>query len=255
MDWKTRLVIWTIISIPALTGFPIDRFSVEIVGGVGAGWLGYSILSHTAISNMVGYRRYVWILTLTVWITLPVVLGGALISSLIHLTQLNDMTFQAVRGAHYLKLCITMMTVVPLAMSLIAIIPFGKIEQELLFRKTGLSRRQVRLLMFLRVFTHILYSVIPNVLDVLREEGMIRNRFHNPDFQTTGLPLHRRCRICLDQAGLWTRYMRHVAIECICSSVQYIPLWAVELSQLAEYQPVDDHTNNRFRSQNDESSE
>jgi|GEM_PF-793128 hypothetical protein len=254
MDWKTRILTWALISIPAFTGYPLHYFHLEIVPGINAGWLGYSLLMHAVIFRMTGHGRYLWMLTLTVWITLPVVFGGALISSLVNLSRLNDMSFVAVRGAHYLRLCITMMTVVPLAMSLFAIIPFGQIEQRLLFRKAGLSRRHVRLLMFLRVFTHILYSVIPNILEVLREEGMIRNRIHNPVLQTTGLPFHQRCRIYVHRTGLWIGYMQHVVIACICASLQYIPLWAVELSLLSGYQPVDGHFNNRLRSETDEPS-
>jgi hypothetical protein len=115
-----------------------------------------------------------------------------------------------------------MLTVVPLATGLVAIVPFGSIERRIFTSPSGIGPRQVRMLMFLRVFTHILYQVIPTVLEGLREEGI----FSRP--KTPGRAGGRVRRI-----RLWIGYLRHVCIECICSSLRYIPLWAAELSELA----------------------
>jgi hypothetical protein len=218
-----RVLVWTVLAIPAMTGFPLDRFSQEIVSGADAAWILYGLVCQGMIRWMIGIERLRWILALAVWVTLPVVFGGAAISALMHPSSLLDIESMARRGSHYLSLCITMLTVVPLAVGMVAIIPFGNIERRIFGDPSGIRLRDVRILMFLRVFTHILYQVIPTVLEGIREEGVFSRGI--PSRQ----PIGRIRRI-----RRWIGYLRHVCIEAICSSLMYIPLWAVELSELDE---------------------
>ena len=78
-------------------------------------------------------------------------------------------------------------------------------------------------MIILRVFTHIVYFVIPNILEIVREE-----RF---GAQTDPTVPHVR----------WARLRRlliDLSVEAICASIRYIPLWAVEIAALPEPETV-----------------
>ena len=80
--------------------------------------------------------------------------------------------------------------------------------------------------MFLRVFSHIFYFVIPNILEVIREERVfpiIAGRRKIPG--VASLALRRRLSIMI-------RILIQIGVEGICAAVRYVPLWANEISRL-----------------------
>jgi hypothetical protein len=121
-----------------------------------------------------------------------------------------------------------MLTVVPLALALVAMIPFNNFERQLLLRPEGISSFQKKMLMVLRVFNHTVFFVVPSLLEVLREErSMIQGQTTPAGNDKTG--------------GIkWSRFKRlgelvtYLAVESICAAVQFIPLWAYEIGRLPE---------------------
>jgi hypothetical protein len=98
-------------------------------------------------------------------------------------------------------------------------------------------------LMFLRVFSHIFYFVIPNILEVIREEGVLTGRgLLTPGQINKKPPLLKRLRKI-------TQALVYIGVESICSAIRFIPLWADEISMLP-----DKHTLNIIK-QNNESPE
>ena len=88
-------------------------------------------------------------------------------------------------------------------------------------------------LMFLRVFSHILYFVIPNILEVIREEGMLPGTGKAGGAQTGAKPpLSRRLKNMVQT-------LVNIGVESICSAVRYVPLWAEEISRLPGYTGAD----------------
>ncbi len=129
-----------------------------------------------------------------------------------------------------------MVVVIPLVLSMVAVLPFHRLEHHILQSKQGVRTSEKIILMFLRVFSHIFYFVLPNILEVVREEGVLtRKRVLAGGQQSDRLPLSRRIVVML-------RMMIIIGVEAICSAIRYIPLWAEEISELPGYNKKKHHT-------------
>ena len=127
-----------------------------------------------------------------------------------------------------------MLTVIPLALSCMAIVPFHDLEHKLLEKRRGVSKTEKFFLMSLRVFNHIVYFVIPNILESIREERHYKrwaqSHLNADDMSAkSGKTFHMKSQL----AGL-IKEMIQLGVEGICAAIQYIPLWAVEISQLPD---------------------
>jgi hypothetical protein len=229
MNWRHKLLLQLFLAIPAFSGYPLTQFDGEIVSGLSYAAVFYFIIVNASVRMLQGSRRYANIVAVTALITLPVVFSGAIISYLLYLFGPSRPGIDPfVFGAHYLKLCITMLTVIPLALSLVASLPIHAIETRLLTQASGVSASQKKLLMALRVFNHIVYYVIHDILEVVKEERRLRPAL----LPRRDIPLQERIRSLPAGFKNVIRELIQIAIEGICSAIQYIPLWAVEIAQL-----------------------
>jgi hypothetical protein len=230
LSWRIKLGILAIIAIPAFTGYPLKLFDHLIIAGITTGWLGYGAVTHGVLALVLGPAVWGICLSIAVMIMLPVVFGGALISYLLYVLGVGDAVGPDGYSAHYIGLCITMLTVIPLANGLISVIPVHRIENKLLMRKEGVYLREKAALMFVRVFTHIVFFVIPSVLEIVREErqknepGRIDG---NRIVADSSNPVPMRHKITNT-----VRMLVYLGVEGICASIQYIPLWAEEIAAL-----------------------
>ena len=234
MNWKLKFYLFVIMSVPAFSGYPLNWVDSEIIPGITKGWFLYFLLINSSVLIVNGKRFFENTLAIAALISLPVVFLGATISYMIYWVGLGYADGPSAYSSHYVSLCMTMLTVIPLSLTMIAIVPFHEFEHNLLKSRSGVSKQQRFFLMFLRVFNHIIYSVIPNILETLREE-----RYHSQwadrelrpksDLSLTGRgrSIHRKLKDLI-------REMIQLAVEGICASIQYIPLWAVEISQLPD---------------------
>ena len=234
MNWKLKFILLFILSLPAFAGYPVVLLDSELIAGLTYGWVSYLFLVHAVILSINGRQFYANILAVVALISIPVVFVGGSISYLIFLLGLGYESGQSAYSPHYLSICITMLTVIPLALSLIGAVPFQRFEHKLLQNKAGVSKIEKSMLMFLRVFNHIVYFVIPNILETIREEGHYR-RWMEGGLRLSSEPLGAR-KIWVVKSKILTliKDMIQLAVESICASIQYIPLWAVEISQLPE---------------------
>jgi hypothetical protein len=232
MNWKLKFLILIILSVPAFTGYPVASFEAEILPGITYGWVIYLLVVNLFIWIITGRQFFPNVVAIAVLIAMPVVFVGAGISYLMFLSGLGYASGAAGYSAHYVSLCITMLTVIPLALSMVAIIPFQDFEQNMLSRETGVSKIEKFALMFLRVFNHIVFFVIPNIIETIKEEATYKKWVdHSLSASASG---SRRSRLQLIRrrlTGLF-REMIQIGVEGICASIQYIPLWAVEIAQL-----------------------
>lgn len=234
--WKIRILLLLVAAIPAFTGFPLDRFDYAIIPGITAGWLFYWVASNLMVMAVSGRRLHANFITVAALITLPVVMTGGTISYLLLLAGWGEPGGQAAYSSHYVRLCITMLTVIPLGIALVAAVPFQAIEHKVFTSQSGVTRLQKYLLMFVRVFIHIAFFVIPNTLEVLREErlfGYRRQSTEAPPGAAGGgwfYDLKHRLEMLI-------KVLTQIGIEGICSSIQYVPLWAVEISKLTDKKP------------------
>lgn len=233
MNWKYKFCGYLILSIPAFSGYPLTVFDAELLSGITIGWVAYLGVVFLFILAINGSFFLANILAITAVITLPVVFAGSAISYFISLTGLGYADGQSAYSAHYVALCISMLTVVPLALSLVSVIPFHDFEQNLLKNRGGVSRIEKFALMILRVFNHIVYFVIPNILEALREEGRFRQW---ADYRSHGISAGGRSPLRLFRY-MFNRLLKdmvQLGVEGICASIQYVPLWAVEISRLPD---------------------
>jgi hypothetical protein len=234
MHWKLKLSLFVILSVPAFSGYPLNLVDSEIISGITKGWILYFILINSSILVVNGKRFFENTVAIASLIALPVVFLGAAISYMIYLSGLGYADGPSAYSAHYVSLCITMLTVIPLALTMIAVVPFHEFEQNLLKSGSGVSKPQRFVLMFLRVFNHIIYSVIPNIIETLREERHYNQWAGRELMLESDLSLSDRGRSIHPKLKNLTREMVQLAVEGICASIQYIPLWAVEISQLPD---------------------
>lgn len=230
MHWKKKLAILLIAAIPSFSGFPLKHFNAEVVPGFSWSWAIYLFGIHLILRSLLGRYRYGKITGVAVLITLPVVYSGACISFILWMVKAGSQADAFSFGSHYLNLTVTMLTVIPLSLSMVVLLPFSLFEQQLLQSLKGVTPMEKRLLMAMRVFNHIVFDVLPNILEVLREERYANRKFNQSYEYETKISLKRiRARLIRMNSK-----MVQIGVEGICAAIQYIPLWAVELSELPE---------------------
>lgn len=234
MNWKIKFFVLVIVSIPAFVGYPVVAYDSEIVSGLTYGWTAYFFLVNFMIAAINGGRFYANILAVAALISIPVVFVGGTISYFIFLCGLGYASGQSAYSPHYLSICVTMLTVIPLALSVMSVIPFQRFEQNLLQNQAGVSKFEKCILMFLRVFNHIVFFVIPNILETVREEGQYSKWIRHEGLESVKPSDTGKFRMLKSRISALIKDMVQLAVESICASIQYIPLWAVEISQLPD---------------------
>lgn len=244
--WKIKLPLLMLAAIPAFTGYPLNRFDSTVMPGITTAWLAYLVAANLAVLAISGRRQYAIFITVAALITLPVVMTGGTISYILLLAGWGGAGGQAAYSRHYVALAVTMLTVIPLALAMVAAVPYQAVEHKVFSSQSGVSRRQKYLLMFVRVFVHIAFFVIPNTLEILREERLfgLRRRFaqDRPEggrITTGGWFYHLKHRL-----DMLIKVFIQIGIEGICSSIQYVPLWAVEISNLTGKEQAGDEKGN-----------
>lgn len=230
MSWKIKLLILSVLALPAFIGWPVTAIDTEIIAGVRQSWVLYALLIHAAILLLAGVQFAEKALTLAVLISTPVVFLGAGLSFLLLPASVDAVAGAATYSAHYVSLCLTMLTIIPLTVCMVALIPFHRFENTLLTKPNGVSKIQKYALMFLRVFNHIVYSVIPGILEVIQEERHYRGWLDQQAREHHSIIAKIRYR--RQWIGALLRDMIQIGVEGICASIQLIPLWALEISQL-----------------------
>ncbi len=230
MTWKAKLWFLFFLALPSFSGYPMNQFGDAIIPGVSASLVYYFLIVHLMIPSIMGAKLYALILSVTALISIPIIFGGAGISYFIFLVGLGYASGPSAYSAHYVSLGINMLTVIPLSLSIVAVLPLQTLEYKLLQKRRGVSGLEKIGLMFLRVFNHIVYFVIPNILEVLSEERQLRR---HKSIQTLDDKLTKTySRIQKLKLRHFFQTMIQLGVEGICASIQYIPLWAVEIAQL-----------------------
>jgi len=232
MNWKLKFLILMIIAVQAFTGYPVASYETEVLRGITYGWVVYFLVVNLFVLIITGRQFFPNVVTIAVLIAMPVVFVGAGISYLIFWFGLGYPSGPAEYSAHYVSLCITMLTVIPLALSMVAIIPFQDVEQNMLNKTTGVSRFEKFALMFLRVFNHIVFFVIPTIIETMREERQYKKWVNSSLRVSATVSIQGKLHLLGRRLSGLIREMIQVGVEGICASIQYIPLWAVEISQL-----------------------
>ena len=229
MNWKIKAFIIWALAIPAFTGFPINHIPGNLFSGVSYGWLAYGAAVYAAIIMLIGKKVFKLTIGVALAIALPLVVLGTFISAIGQFISGWGQSASADYIIHYITLLVTMLVVIPLALSMVAVIPFYRLERRLLLSRRGVKTREKIILMFLRVFGHIFYFVLPNILEVIREEGGLTLKS-----DLTGDRKNNRFPLSQQIAGI-VQMLVNIGVDAICSAIRYIPLWAEEISRLPGY--------------------
>ncbi len=223
MNWQGRIIVLVLIGIPAFTGItPLAALGAPLPGIPWSAFL-YAAAVNLTVVLTCGGAFAASALTVSVLILLPVVLGGATITWALAWLGPHPLESAAAYGGHYVRLALNMLSVIPLALSVVATIPFGRFEQRLLKNTRGVTAWEKKILMALRVFNHITFFVIPDLLEVIREERPFESLRLN---QTAA---HKKLVLRTLMAGLV-----QLGAAGICAALRFIPLWAREIADLPE---------------------
>lgn len=215
--------ILLLLSVPAFTGLFLDR-GAPVFLGVNLIRLIYLAVVAGMVFLLRGRILWLTAYIVSLVIILSVAGGGLALALALLALGYNPMPLDAIFG-HYFRLAVNMLTVIPLALALVSIIPFASMETNLLQNPRGVSRMEKVMLMGLRVFNHVLFAVMPEIVQVIFEE--IRFNRHVYKNQKAG----RRRRMFL-------RSIIHlatcVAFTALCNSLEYIHFWTAEISNLPD---------------------
>lgn len=221
-----RLLLLALVALPVFSGWPPWPIGGDIVPGVAWAPVLSAAIVLAAVTMLCGSAFLASTLAVTALILVPIVFVGGTVSWFGGIFGGAPPLLAATRhGAHYVGLALNMLAVIPLALALVAAVPFSRIEQRLLANEAGIAAWEKYLLMFVRVFHHTVYSVIPNLLDVMREEALLQVVPSPGGRSEGGLTLKTRMRRLT--AGLI-----QVALSGICAALRFIPLWAREIDDL-----------------------
>ena len=223
MNWKGRIIVLALIGVPAFTGISPLSMLGEPLAGVPWSAFVYAAVVNLTVGLTCGGAFAASALAVSVLILLPVVLGGASITWV--LSGLDAMALEnaGAHGGHYVRLALNMLSVIPLALSVVATIPFNRFEQHLLRDASGVAAWEKKLLMTVRVFDHITFFVIPDLLEVVREERPFASRRLNQTAAKRKMVLRALVN------GLV-----QIAVAGICAALRFIPLWAREIADLPD---------------------
>ncbi len=222
MNWRGRLMILVFIGIPAFTGIsPLSGLG-EALPGVSWSAFVYAAVVNLTVALACGGTFAAGALTLSILILLPVVLGGATVTWGLAWFTSDAAASSAFYGGHYVRLTLNMLAVIPLALSIVATIPFSRLELHLLQNDRGVAPWEKKVLMAVRVFNHIAFFVIPNLLEVLREE--------RPFGARTG----GREGKAVPASGAIVGALVQIGVAGICAALRFIPLWAREIADLTD---------------------
>jgi hypothetical protein len=221
-----RLTLLGVLAVPVFTGWPALPVAGEIVPGIAWAPAAWVPIVLAAVAILCGGAFLANTLAVTVLIVVPIVFVGGTVSWLLSLLGGAPLLLAGTRHAsHYIGLALNMLAVVPLALALVAAIPFDRLEHRLLGNTGGIAAWERYLLMFVRVFHHTVYFVIPNLLEVMREEALLPKVA--PASGPSAGAVSRRA---------WPRrltaVMVQVAVSGICAALRFIPLWAREIDDL-----------------------
>lgn len=215
-------IVLIILAVPAFSGLGLTAGPVLFLD-INAGRLLYGLIISAAIYLLRG--RFLWLTAnvIAALIIIPVVAGGALLALLLYLLGFGGMNLTQI-AAHYVFLFINMAAMIPLGIALASLVPAAQIESLLLRNARGVNTPQKALLMTVRVFNHVVFAVVPEIMQAVTQELRFNGYLYK-----TGPKVKGRRRLFIKAI---LQKLMFVAVTALCSSLRYLPLWTAEISAL-----------------------
>lgn len=227
--WKVLIIV--IFSIPCFYSCPPTALNIIILPGINLFNLLYMLLMFAVILFSGGIRRFFLSIKMATIVSISVVFIGSSIAFIRTLLLPSISKSINEYSPYYIALLINMYTVVPISLTIMSFIPVAKLENSIIQAKKEINIVKKALLMFLRVVNHILYQVIPTIMQIMNEEKSDRKSMFSRDVlvqeaNSESLKmLFRNVRLLL--VDIWD-----ICVATICLSIEYIPIWAIEISKL-----------------------
>jgi hypothetical protein len=233
--WWIKFSILFLFFLPSLTNFFSRSVGSQIIPGISLWQLIYFFLVFFVVLIISGRKVLVFSLAVVSLLSISIVFIGALVACLRIIDIFsNEEIYQY--SSHYISLLVTMLTVVPISIAVISSVPFKKYELLLLNQMRGISIFERILLMGSRVFNHVYFDVIPNIILVKKEERHKKTQFSIDEVLDDAL-LEKGKKLKQKVIRIFLE-MTNTSAACICLSLEHIPLWALEISNLPSQKPL-----------------
>jgi uncharacterized membrane protein YhaH (DUF805 family) len=215
------LSLFTIALLPAalmviLPGSITRIMGFNILPGIPLYEISYLIFIYFVIATAMGARFLMISIALSVVASAPMILAGSALSCVLSLFTGPDAKICS-DGPHYVGLLLNILSTVAIAVTLVCLSlrPLRDYERRLTLTSSGVSVVQRKMLLACRVIVHIFFFVVPVILEVIREERILRRfSFSMSDIKAGCLLLVR------------------IVYQGTCETLQFIPLWAGEIESL-----------------------
>jgi len=231
--WGLKLLILFLISLPNFTSWILNQFEQEILPGLSNTKIIYFLVVVLIILAINGKRVLFFGIAAASIISSAVVFSGSIISLFKKIINFSDFKFTDIfeYSPHYIARLITMLTVITLAIAIISTMPFPKYEKLLLQRMRGISMFEKTLLMAARVFNHVVFTVIPNILLVKKEEEMSRKTSFKAREGVEDLVIDKGKKNIIKLSRFIFEFIS-IGVAGICGAIEFIPSWALEIANL-----------------------
>jgi hypothetical protein len=231
--WKLKVVIIFLVLLPSFIGYPFSLIQSKhfflwtmLSNAPNDGTLLYLFFSCVMIRLSAGVKTFVMGLKVAGFLAISVVFVGAFIAYIkmsIFTSGIDDFSSLSM---YYVNRLINIMTVVPLSVSFFMVIPFDDIEHNIVTSSVGIALWKKCVLMISRVVNNIRFSVMPDIFMIMSEErykGFIESGMDEENLNPDVL----RVKIYK-----FLKRSLYVAASGIAFSLEYIPLWAYEISRI-----------------------
>jgi hypothetical protein len=171
--WRLRLAALLLAALPAFTGWRPPGWSQVLIPGASLGTVLVALGANAVIGLACGPGVLGGALTVAAMMVLAVVFSGATVSCGLYWLGWAYPGGPSDFSPHYLALALNMLTVIPLAVAMVMTLPLERAETALLRSGRPVSPVRKGALMALRVFNHVTFFVIPEILEIVREERML----------------------------------------------------------------------------------
>lgn len=130
---------------------------------------------------------------------------------------------------HYIKLLFNTLAILPITIAFVSAIPIREFENNLLQECKGVSSFEKKMLISSRIFNHIIYIVIPKLLQIKKEENNL-NEITFEDFIEDSF-LSNLSNISLLIKKKIQEFI-NLLIILVVESLEFIPLWSIEINEL-----------------------
>jgi len=231
--WKFKALLVFIALVPSFIGYPVVLMDSKwffswtfkhLKNLPSDGQVLYLIVSLFLIRFVCGKKIFLFGITAGSFVSFSVVFLGAIVGYVKARFFGFGADVVSELSLYYINRFINIMTVVPLSVSFFLVIPFDDIEHNIITDNIGVSVYKKSVLMISRVVNNIRYSVVPDVFMVISDE-----KCKKQDDVVSSVLNVDAFRVKLYEEVKKNLY--YVA-AVIAFSLEYIPVWAYEISSL-----------------------